>query len=181
MRVNKQLGILGAAIVLAAGIGTAVALSGADGDGKSSKAAGPVPAWCLDSPTDYHSPNHGGCVIIAGCQHIHKIFDLDDILAKENPIGSSGYRGDTDVAAVLKQIRDLTTEELNTPNIPPPIKRARESDIGHLTRAITLYEEKGDWTRANLDRTLDMKGGAMACLNLTADLHNPAASPNAFK
>jgi hypothetical protein len=178
VKINRRGAVVGAAAALAAGIGVAIAF--AVGGGPATLAGGPAnsaggePSWCMDSPKDYNSPGHGGCVDIAGCQNELQILSLEDKLAIGNPIGSSGYGSDTDVAGVLKKIQLLNTQELHTPNIPPPIKTARQQDAAAYSQELNAYNSQGDWV--SLQAKEAGSPASNACLKFQADSIRSAAA-----
>ncbi|MFE1774216.1 hypothetical protein [Streptomyces sp. NPDC059008] len=60
--------------------------------------------------------------------------DINNKLAKEDPIGSSGYDSDTPVIPLLQQLTTLTERALNQPHVPAPIKTALQKQAEDLRR-----------------------------------------------
>ncbi|MFF2409692.1 hypothetical protein [Streptomyces sp. NPDC058092] len=174
MTQQKKLGLIvtGVAAAVAIGVGVTVGLSGGGekGEGDSGKAAADGPAFCTGGAGSWDERT-GMCGInhVAGCQHSKQMMDLNDKLAKENPIGSSGYGGDTPVVPLLKQLKTLTDKELEQPHIPAPIKSALRQQAADLEKEVDLYQSKGDWAKVDLDRGLN-HSPSMACLDFVADL-----------
>ncbi|MFE7041611.1 hypothetical protein ACFU9X_19855 [Streptomyces atratus] len=106
---------------------------------------------------------------VAGCQHSKQMMDLNNKLVEENPIGSSGYGGDTPVIPLLKQLKTLTDKELDQPHIPAPIKSAQRQEAADLEKEMDLYQSKGDWVKVDQDRGLKHSTN-MACIDFVADL-----------
>ncbi|WP_329400533.1 hypothetical protein OHA45_36990 [Streptomyces lydicus] len=173
MTQQKRLGLIvtGVAAAVAIGVGVTLGLSGGDekGDGDSGKPAAKGPAYCTGGAGSWDERT-GVCGInhVAGCQHSKQMTDLNTKLVKENPIGSSGYGGDTPVVPLLKQLKQLTDKELDQPHIPAPIKSALRQEAADLEKEMDLYQSKGDWVKVDQDRSLK-HSASMACLNFVAD------------
>ncbi|MET9661021.1 hypothetical protein [Streptomyces sp. NPDC006510] len=174
MTQQKKLGLIvtGVAAAVAIGVGVTIGLSGGDekGDGDSGKPAAKGPAYCTGGAGSWDERT-GMCGInhVAGCQHSKQMMDLNIKLVEENPIGSSGYGGDTPVIPLLKQLKTLTDKELDQPHIPAPIKSALRQEAADLEKEMDLYQSKGDWVKVDQDRGLKHSTN-MACINFVADL-----------
>ncbi|MFI0790864.1 hypothetical protein ACH4Q6_35385 [Streptomyces lydicus] len=173
MTQHKKLGLIvtGVAAAVAIGVGVAIGLSGGNDkrDTDEGKPATKGPAYCTGGAGSWDERT-GMCGInhVAGCQHSKQMAELNIKLVKDNPIGSSGYGGDTPVIPLLKQLKTLTDKELDQPHIPAPIKSALQQEAADLEKEMDLYQSKGDWAKVDQDRTLKHSTNT-ACMNFVAD------------
>ncbi|MGA5562949.1 hypothetical protein ACPCUV_17470 [Streptomyces platensis] len=181
MMQRKKLGLIitGVAVVAAIGVGAAVGLSGDSGDQQKkpvAKQGERVPGFCTGGAKNWDART-GMCNIVhvAGCQDQKQMMDINDKLAKENPIGSSGYHSDTPVIPLLQQLTTLTERALNQPHVPAPIKTALQKQAEDLKKEIDLYKTDGDWSKVDLQRGLKHSPN-MACLDFVADLAKRGSS-----
>ncbi|WP_407555126.1 hypothetical protein QOM21_35085 [Streptomyces sp. Pv4-95] len=175
---GKKLGLIvtGVAVVAAIGVGAAVGLSGGDDSGEQEEAkpkakqSADIPGFCTGDAKNWNAST-GMCVIthVAGCQNQNQMMDINNKLAKENPIGSSGYHSDTPVIPLLQQLTTLTDRALDQPHVPAPIKTALQKQAEDLKKEIDLYKQEGDWAKVDLDRGLK-NSPSMACIDFVADL-----------
>jgi hypothetical protein len=70
------------------------------------------------------------------------------------------------VAGLLKKIQFLNTQELQTPNIPPPIKSARQQDAAAFSQELNAYNSQGDWVSLHVKQATSP--ASTACLEFSA-------------
>jgi hypothetical protein len=121
-----------------------------------------------------HAVSHGQPDEPVGAGHLTAVI-MANKLAKETPIGSSGYHSDTPVIPLLQQLTTLTDRALNQPHVPAPIKTALEKQAEDLKKEIDPYMQDGDWAKVDLQRGLKHSTN-MACLDFVADLAKRGSS-----
>ncbi|MGW2179146.1 hypothetical protein ACWCXX_13845 [Streptomyces sp. NPDC001732] len=177
---RKQLGLIvtGVAVAAAIGVGAAVGLGGGgEQETKTEAKQGEnVPDFCTGDAKNWNAET-GMCGInhVAGCQDQDQMMEINNKLAKENPIGSSGYHSDTPVIPLLQQLTTLTERGLKQPHVPAAIKTALQLQAEDLKQEIDLYKQEGDWVKVDLQRGLK-HSPAMACLDFVAKLAERGAA-----